>query len=83
MEEKVEYINFNLTPKIVKILIDFNNTKNEVLQLKELYKNNNDKKLLLKIKKLESKLIKKRNLFIKEFRLNNINEIKKYLDIKN
>lgn len=75
MEEKVEYINFNLTPKMVKILIDFNNTKKEVLQLKELYKNNNDKKLLLKIKK--------RNLFIKEFRLNNINEIKKYLDIKN
>lgn len=34
MEEKVEYINFNLTPKMVKILIDFNNTKKEVLQLK-------------------------------------------------
>lgn len=83
MKEKIEDINFNLTSKMVKILIDFNNTKKEVLQLKELYKNNNDKKLLLKIKKLESKLIKKRNLFIKEFRLNNINEIKKYLDIKN
>lgn len=42
MEEKVEYINFNLTPKMVKILIDFNNTKKEVVNVNiELDKNVN------------------------------------------
>ena len=40
-------------------------------------------KLLIKIEKLESKLTNNRNLFIKEFSLNNINKIIKYLDIKN
>ncbi|MBE6139798.1 MAG: hypothetical protein E7174_04825 [Firmicutes bacterium] len=83
MKEKIEDINFNLTSKMVKILIDFNNIKKEVLQLKKLYKNNNDERLLIKIESLELKLIKKRNLFIKEFRLNNLKEIKEYLDIKN
>jgi len=83
MKEKIEDINFNLTSKMAKILIDFNNIKKEVLQLKELYKNNNDEELLIKIESLELKLIKKKNLFIKEFRLNNLKEIKEYLDIKN
>ena len=68
---------------MVKILIDFNNIKKKVLQLKKLYKNNNDERLLIEIESLELKLIKKRNLFIKEFRLNNLKEIKEYLDIKN
>ena len=35
MKEKIEDINFNLTSKMVKILIDFNNIKKEVLQLKK------------------------------------------------
>ena len=83
MKEKIEDINFNLTSKMAKILVDFYNIKKEVLQLKELYKNNNDKELLIKIESLELKLINKRNLFIKEFRLNNLKEIKEYLDIKN
>lgn len=82
MKEKIEDINFNLTSKMAKILVDFNNIKKEVLQLKELYKNNNDKELLIKIESLELELIKKRNLFIKEFRLKNLKEIKEYLDIK-
>ena len=75
--EKIEDINFNLTSKMAKILIDFNNIKKEVLQLKKLYKNNNDERLLIEIESLELKLIKKRNLFIKEFRLNNLKEIKR------
>lgn len=83
MKEKIEDINFNLTSKMAKILIDFNNIKKEVLQLKKLYKNNNDERLLIEIESLELKLIKKRNLFIKEFRLNNLKEIKEYLEIKN
>lgn len=83
MKEKIEDINFNLTSKMAKILVDFYNIKKEVLQLKELYKNNNDKELLIKIESLELKLINKRNLFIKEFRLNNLKKIKEYLDIKN
>ena len=65
------------------ILIYFLNVKNELFKLKELYKNTRDKKLLIKMEKLESKLINKKNIFIKEFRLNNVSEIKKYLDIKN
>ncbi len=82
MKEKIEDINFNLTSKMVKILIDFNNIKKELFKLKKLYKNNNDERLLIEIESLELKLIKKRNLFIKEFRLNNLKEIKEYLDIK-
>lgn len=82
MKEKIEDINFNLTPKMAKILIDFNNIKKEALRLKELYKNNNNKRLQIEIKKLELKLLNKRNLFIKEFRLKNVKEIKEYLDIK-
>lgn len=82
MKEKIEDINFNLTSKMAKILIDFNNIKKEVLQLKKLYKNNNDERLQIEIKKLELKLLNKRNLFIKEFRLKNVKEIKEYLDIK-
>lgn len=38
MKEKIEDINFNLTSKMVKILIDFNNIKKEVLQLKKYIK---------------------------------------------
>lgn len=38
MKEKIEDINFNLTSKMVKILIDFNNIKKEVLQLKKYRK---------------------------------------------
>lgn len=83
MKEKIEDINFNLTSKMVKILIDFNNIKKELFKLKKLYKNNNDERLLIEIESLKLKLIKKRNLFIKEFRLNNLKEIKEYLDIKN
>lgn len=83
MKEKIEDINFNLTSKMVKILIDFNNIKKEVFELKELYKNHNDKELLIEIERLELKMMKKRNLFIKEFRLNNLKAIKDYLDIKN
>lgn len=83
MKEKIEDINFNLTSKMAKILIDFNNIKKEVFELKELYKNDNDKELLIEIERLELKLMKKRNLFIKDFRLNNLKEIKEYLDIKN
>ena len=83
MKEQIEDIIFNLTSKMAKLLIDFNNIKKEVFELKELYKNNNNKELLIKIQSLELKLIKKRNLLIKEFRLNNLKEIKEYLDIKN
>ncbi len=38
MKEKLENINFNLTSKMAKILIDFNNIKKELFKLKELYK---------------------------------------------
>ncbi len=82
MEEKIEDIKFNLTPKMAKILVDFNNIKKELFELKKLYKNDNDKRLLIKIEWLELKLMKKRNLFIREFRLNNVNEIKRYLNSK-
>ena len=68
MKEKIEDINFNFSSKMAKILVDFNNIKKELFELKELYKNNNDKELLIKIESLGLKLIKKRNLFIKEFR---------------
>lgn len=47
MKEKIEDIKFNLIPKMEIILIDFLNAKNELFKLKELYKNNSDKKIFI------------------------------------
>lgn len=77
MTKRIEDINFNLTDKMIKILIDFNNIKKEL----NLLKHNKDNIKL--INNLELKLVNKKTQFIKEFRLNNKREIEQYLNIKN
>ena len=59
-----------------------NNLKKELTKLKELYNLDKNEELLLKINNLEKELINCRNTFIREFRLNNQDEITKYLQIK-
>jgi hypothetical protein len=82
MKKDLELVKFNLTPSMSLELIKFNDLKKELNKLKELYNLDKNEKLLLKIKELEKKLINCRNTFIREFRLNNQEEIIKYLQIK-
>lgn len=82
MKKDLELVKFNLTPSMSIELIKFNNLKKELNKLKELYNLDKNEELLLKIKNIQNKLIKCRNAFIKEFRLNNQEEITKYLQIR-
>ena len=82
MKKDLELVKFNLTPSMSFELIKFNALKKELNNLKELYNLDENEELLLKIKNIEEELIKCRNTFIREFRLNNQEEIIKYLEIK-
>ena len=82
MKKDLELVKFNLTPSMSLELIKFNDLKKELNKLKELYNLDKNEELLLKIKILENELIKCRNMFIIEFRLNNQEEITKYLQIR-
>ena len=82
MKKDLELVKFNLTPSMSLELIKFNNLKKELNKLKELYNLDKNEELLLKINEIEKELIKCRNTFIKEFRLNNQEEITKYLQIR-
>ena len=82
MKKDLELVKFNLTPSMSIELIKFNNLKKELNKLKELYNLDKNEELLLKLKNKENELIKCRNAFIMEFRLNNQEEIIKYLQIR-
>lgn len=82
MKKDLELVKFNLTPSMSFELIKFNNLKKEINKLKELYNLDKNDDLLLKINDLEKELIKCRNTFIREFRLNNQDEITRYLQKK-
>ena len=82
MKKDLELVKFNLTPSMSFELIKFNNLKKELNKLKELYNLDKNEELLLKIKDLENELVNCRNTFIREFRLNNQDEITRYLQIK-
>ena len=82
MKKDLGLVKFNLTPSMSLELIKFNKLKKELNKLKELYNLDKNEELLLKIKNIQNKLIKCRNAFIKEFRLNNQEEITKYLQIR-
>lgn len=82
MKKDLELVKFNLTPSMSLELIKFNNFKKELNRLKELYNLDKNEELLLKINDIENELINCRNTFIREFRLNNQDEITRYLQIK-
>ena len=82
MKKDLESIKFNLTPSMSLELIKFNDLKKELNKLKKLYNLDKNEELLLKINEIEKELIKCRNTFIMEFRLNNQEEIIKYLQKK-
>ena len=82
MKKDLELVKFNLTPSMSFELIKFNNLKKELNKLKELCNLDKNEELLLKIKDLENELVNCRNTFIREFRLNNQDEIITYLQIK-
>jgi hypothetical protein len=80
MKEKLESVNFKLTPVMTRELIKFNSIKKELITLKS--KEILDNEDLIKISNLENELNKTRINFINEFRNNNKEEIIKYLHIK-
>jgi len=80
MKKNMDSIKFNLTPLMAEKLIEFNNLKKELIFLKskEILEPNEIKQ----IKIIGDKLNKIRIEFIKEFRLNNKEEILNYLNNK-
>ena len=83
MKKNIELIRFNLTHSMSLELIKFNNLKKELNSLKKLYNLDKNDKLLLQINELEKSIRESRNKFIKEFRINNKDEITNYLLLKN
>lgn len=82
MKEGLELVKFKLTPQMSLELIKFNELKIELNSLKKLYNLDKSDELLLKIRILENKLNNSKKRFIKDFRLNNKEEIIKYLQIR-
>ena len=82
IKKELELVKFNLTPSMSFELIRFNKLKKELNSLKELYTLDKNDELLLQIRQKEQELNDSRNSFIREFRLNNQDEIVKYLQIK-
>lgn len=80
MKENINSIKFNLTPLMAQKLIEFNNLKKEINSLKN--KEILEKYEIKQIKSIEDKLNQIRIEFIKEFRLNNKEEILNYLKNK-
>ena len=77
MNKNMDSIKFNLTPLMAEKLIEFNNLKKQLNSLKR-----EDTLEQNEIKEIEDKLNKLRIEFIKEFRLNNKEEILNYLSNK-
>lgn len=82
MKKDLNLVKFNLTPEMSLELIKFNELKKELNKLKELYNLDKSDDLLLQIQEKEKKLNDSRENFIKEFRINNREEIMNYLKIK-
>ena len=80
MKDNMNSIKFNLTPLMAEKLIEFNKLKKELNSLKN--KDILEVNEINKIKIIEDKLNQVRIEFIKEFRLNNKEEILKYLNNK-
>ena len=86
MNQIKDELKFNLTPSMSLELIKFNNLKKELNELKEHAKEDKNNQNLTRINELEKILaitqVDKEKTFINEFRLNNQEEILKYLQIK-
>lgn len=80
MKQKVDLVKFNLTQTMIDELIKFNNLKKELMLKKS--KTILDTDDIKEINEIENRLNKIRNSFIKEFRLNNKEEILEYLRLK-
>ncbi len=80
--KNLELVKFNLTPSMSLELIKFNNLKKELNKLKEEYELDKNEELLSKIDNIEKEMDACKNAFIREFRLNNQDEINRYLEIK-
>lgn len=82
MKKDLELVNFKLTPSMSFELIKFSDLKKELNRLEELYNLDENAELLEKIKTVEKELRICRAEFIREFRLNNQEEIMNYLEVR-
>ena len=82
MQKELELVKFNLTQDMSNELINFNNLKKELFELKRVYDIEKKQELLIQIENIKEKLNTSRDKFIESFRLNNKEEIEEYLSIK-
>ena len=84
MQKDLELVKFVLTPDMSLELIKFNTLKKKLFKLNEMYDlDKNNEELLLQIQEYQKKLNESRDKFVQDFRVNNKEEIEKYLEIKN
>ncbi len=79
MQNELGSLKFTLTKEMASLLLEFDSRKKKLMMLKKLDKNDD---IELQIIKLNKELLSLRKKFISEFRINNTEEINKYLQIK-
>ncbi len=79
---KLEDMKFNLTPKMKKILLNFNSLVKKKYELLKLYDSTEDKSLFDEMIEIEKQKDKCKYEFISEFQKSNKKEIDEYLKLK-
>ena len=79
---KLEDMKFNLTPKMKKILLNFNCLVKKKYELLKLYDSTEDKSLFDEMIEIEKQKDKCKYEFISEFQKSNKKEIDEYLKLK-
>lgn len=79
--EKISNIRFNLTPEMADKIVEINNLKMKLLELKK--QGRSDNSINKELSDLEEEIYIQKTNFIKEFQANNKEQIDKYLELKN
>lgn len=79
--EKISNIRFNLTPEMADKIVEINNLKMKLLELKKQGRSDNN--INKELSDLEEEIYIQKTNFIKEFQANNKEQIDKYLELKN
>lgn len=79
--EKISNIRFNLTPEMADKIVEINNLKMKLLELKKQGRSDNN--INQELSDLEEEIYIQKTNFIKEFQANNKEQIDKYLELKN
>ena len=77
----ISNIRFNLTPEMADKIVEINNLKMKLLELKK--QGRSDNSINKELSDLEEEIYIQKTNFIKEFQANNKEQIDKYLELKN